>query len=63
MLVGKQENTKLLGRNRIIFKWILREQDKKCGYDPCDQWLDSANTVRKITILYVVVAESLTVLA
>jgi len=62
MLVGKQEN-KLLGRNKTIFKWILRKQDKKCGYDPCDQWLDSANTVRNITILYMVVAERLTVLA
>lgn len=62
-MVGKQENRKLLGRNRTIFKWILRTQDKKCGYDPCGQSLDAANTVKKITILYVVVAERITVLA
>lgn len=40
-----------------------KKQDKKCGCDPYGQWLDSANTVRKITILYMVVAGRLTVLA
>jgi hypothetical protein len=62
-LVGKQDSKKLLGRRRALFKWILGKQDKKFWYDPCGQWLDSANTVRKIAILNVVVAERLTVLA